>query len=70
MEKNVKHEQEPTPLGKRETMSGGRRVQVYIDTRSLHIASQLGNGNISSGIRRALDKAGMELPAQKQPKPD
>ena len=32
----------------------GRRVQVYLDATSLAVASRLGNGNISQGIRQAL----------------
>lgn len=79
MKKNIKHEQEPVQPKKREKMVGGRRVQVYMDARSLYIASQLGGGdssanlsggNISSGIRRALDMAGTGLPTQKQPDPE
>ncbi len=35
-------------------MVGGRRVNLYLDAESLAIAARLGNGNLSSGIRKAL----------------
>ena len=34
---------------------GGRRVSVYLDKLSLGRALRIGNGNVSMGIRRALD---------------
>ncbi len=33
---------------------GGRRIQLYLDDDSLQVAAQLGDGNISMGIRQAL----------------
>lgn len=33
---------------------GGRRIQLYLDDDSLQTAAQLGDGNISLGIRQAL----------------
>ena len=33
---------------------GGRRIQLYLDDNSLQTAAQLGDGNISLGIRQAL----------------
>ncbi len=38
-------------------MDGGKRVQVYLDADSLAIASNLGDGNISAGLRKALQLA-------------
>lgn len=35
----------------------GKRVNVYLDAASLEIASRLGNGNVSEGIRGALKRA-------------
>jgi len=43
-------------VGRPETI-GGRRVQVYLDEKSLTMAASLGDGNISEGIRRALKSA-------------
>lgn len=39
-------------------MEGGKRVNVYLDAKSLSVASKLGNGNVSEGIRKALKQAG------------
>lgn len=36
---------------------GGRRIQLYLDDDSLQTAMQLGDGNISRGIRQALQRA-------------
>lgn len=44
--------------GRPPEMEGGKRVNVYLDAESLEIASNLGNGNVSDGIRRALRRAG------------
>jgi hypothetical protein len=35
----------------------GRRVQVYLDAESIAIATHLGNGNVSKGIRKAMKQA-------------
>lgn len=43
------------PVGRPVTVDG-RRVQVYLDDISLENAKQLGNGNVSQGIRTALSK--------------
>lgn len=40
--------------GRPAKMSGGKRVNVYLDAASLAIAEQIGNGNVSEGIRKAL----------------
>ena len=34
---------------------GGKRVSVYLDQQSLDRALRIGNGNVSMGIRMALD---------------
>ncbi len=40
--------------GRPAEMAGGRRVNVYLDSASLARAAELGGGNVSEGIRRAL----------------
>lgn len=45
-------------VGRPAEMAGGRRVNVYLDAESLKIAADLGNGNVSEGIRTALRGAG------------
>jgi len=40
--------------GRPAEMDGGKRVNVYLDATSLAIAAELGNGNVSEGLRRAL----------------
>lgn len=35
-------------------MNKGKRINIYIDALSLDIATQIGNGNVSEGIRVAL----------------
>lgn len=40
--------------GRPAEMSGGRRVNVYLDAESVSIAAKLGDGNVSEGIRIAL----------------
>ena len=43
--------------GRPEEMDGGKRVNVYLDASSLERARDIGNGNISVGIRIALAMA-------------
>ncbi|MFM5431411.1 hypothetical protein ACET9P_11020 [Aeromonas veronii] len=43
--------------GRPAEMEGGKRVQVYLDAKSLEIAARLGGGNVSEGIRQALKQA-------------
>lgn len=40
--------------GRPTEMEGGKRVNVYLDAGSLERAAELGNGNVSEGIRTAL----------------
>ena len=40
--------------GFQKQMEDGKRVNVYLDAKSLGIAAKLGNGNVSEGIRIAL----------------
>lgn len=40
--------------GRPSEMDGGKRVQVYLDVESIAIATRIGNGNVSEGIRKAL----------------
>jgi hypothetical protein len=43
------------PVGKQAELEGGKRVNVYLDAASLERAAALGNGNVSEGIRIALN---------------
>lgn len=54
---DTKQPQEKRPVG-RPAEVGGKRVQVYLDAESLAIASKLGGGNVSEGIRKALKASG------------
>jgi hypothetical protein len=40
--------------GRPSEMSGGKKVNTYLDAESIAIATSLGNGNVSEGIRKAL----------------
>lgn len=40
--------------GKPASLDAGERVNVYLDAASLKRAAELGNGNVSDGIRLAL----------------
>ncbi len=44
-------------VGRPEEMAGGRKVNTYLDAESIAIATRLGNGNVSEGIRKALKQA-------------
>ena len=44
------------PVGPPRKIVSGRRVNVYLDAASLEKAAALGGGNVSEGIRKALDK--------------
>ena len=39
-------------------MSGGKKVNTYLDAESIAIAQRLGDGNVSEGIRKALKQVG------------
>lgn len=43
--------------GRPAEMSGGKKVNTYLDAESITIAARLGNGNVSEGIRKALKLA-------------
>lgn len=43
--------------GRPAELENGKRVNVYLDADSLSIAAEVGNGNVSEGIRRALKAA-------------
>lgn len=40
--------------GRPAELEGGKRVNVYLDAESLSIAAEIGDGNVSEGIRSAL----------------
>jgi hypothetical protein len=41
-------------IGRPRELINGQRINVFLDDESLNIASPLGAGNVSGGIRRAL----------------
>lgn len=45
------------PVGRPQNMVGGKRVNVYLDLESLKNAEILGDGNVSEGIRLALNNS-------------
>lgn len=47
--------------GRPNELSDGRRVNAYLDADSIEIASKLGSGNVSDGIRTALKRAAVKL---------
>lgn len=51
--------------GRPSEMFGGKKVNTYLDAESIAIATKLGNGNVSEGIRKALKQgsSNMALPA-------
>lgn len=53
----TKRNQEKRPVGRPVEIDRGKRVQVYLDAKSLTIAAKLGNGNVSEGIRKSLEIA-------------
>ena len=48
---------EPKPVGRPSSMQDGKRVNVYLDAISLATAENIGNGNVSEGIRLALQRS-------------
>lgn len=53
----------PGQVGRPAEMTGGKRVNVYLDAESLEAAAKLGDGNVSEGIRVALAKSRPADPA-------
>lgn len=49
---------EQTTVGRPAEMQGGKKVNTYLDAESIAIATRLGNGNVSEGIRKALKQFG------------
>jgi len=47
--------------GRPSEMTGGKKVNTYLDAESIAIATRLGNGNVSEGIRKALKQANNPL---------
>jgi hypothetical protein len=47
--------------GRPPEMSGGKKVNTYLDAESIAIATRLGNGNVSAGIRKALKQSAEQL---------
>lgn len=43
--------------GRPAVLEGGRKVTLYIDAPSLDAAREIGAGNVSAGIRKALELA-------------
>lgn len=48
---------EKRAVGRPVSLDAGKRVNVYLDSDSLERAAKLGNGNVSEGIRIALQRA-------------
>ncbi len=48
--------------GRPPSLSGGKRVNVYLDAASLKAADKLGGGNVSEGIRMSLNNAAFRYP--------
>lgn len=55
----LQHASRKKQKGFQKQMEEGKRVNVYIDAKSLEIAAKLGSGNVSEGIRKALAKSDM-----------
>ena len=53
---DTKQPPEKRPVG-RPADVGGKKVNTYLDAESVAIATRLGNGNVSEGIRKALKLA-------------
>ena len=47
----------PRSVGRPATFESVRRVNIYLPDESIKLAQALGNGNLSAGIRKALDAA-------------
>ena len=43
-------------------MAGGKKVNTYLDAESIAIATRLGNGHVSAGIRKAPNGAAICAP--------
>lgn len=56
--KSVRRFFDVNPVGRPEELAGGRKVNTYLDADSISIATRIGNGNVSEGIRKALKQAG------------
>lgn len=46
--------------GRPAQLRDGRRINVYLDAESLVSATEIGQGNVSEGIRRALKEHGVK----------
>ena len=46
------------PKGFQKKMDDGKRVNVYLNLATLEAARNLGNGNVSEGIRQAIKNYG------------
>ena len=42
--------------GRRRVMRDGRNVNTYLDAETISLATRIGDGNVSQGIRRALQE--------------
>lgn len=50
----TKQKSAKAPQGRPTALTGGRRVNTYLDGSSIEEAARLGNKNVSEGIRIAL----------------
>lgn len=51
---NKQPKQERPPTGRPATLTGGRRVNVYLDDETIAAATRIGSGNLSEGVRAAV----------------
>jgi hypothetical protein len=51
----VTNDNQPNGPGRPTELADGKRLNVYLDSRSLEVATRLGDGNLSLGIRLALE---------------
>lgn len=47
----------PPEMGRPPTMEGGKRRNIYLDDATAEAAKALGGGNVSEGLRRAVEIA-------------
>lgn len=47
---------EPNGPGRPTELEDGKRTNVYLDSDAVEVAKQVGDGNLSLGVRRALEK--------------
>lgn len=59
----MKEKRIPNPQGRPPFLEGGKRRNIYIDEASWEKAREIGKGNPSEGIRKALSRIPEEPPS-------